>query len=100
MSSSCQHISVDLAPPVISAYGCEDCLAKGSREWVHLRFCQTCGFVGCCDKSPGKHATAHHHASGHPLIRSFEPGEDWRFCYPDKRLFLIDGSPTAPSYTG
>jgi len=65
-----------------SARGCEDCLRTGDR-WVHLRICMTCGHVGCCDSSPNKHATAHHHAVGHPIIKSMEPGENWGWCYPD-----------------
>jgi Zn-finger in ubiquitin-hydrolases and other protein len=60
--------------------GCEECLKIGS-EWVHLRLCLTCGHVGCCDDSPNRHATAHFHATRHPIIQSFEPGEDWRWCY-------------------
>jgi uncharacterized UBP type Zn finger protein len=66
------------APP--SADGCEDCLAIGS-TWVHLRRCLECGHVGCCDSSPHRHATAHHRSSGHPVIQSFEPGEEWLWCY-------------------
>ena len=57
-----------------SAQGCEECLKTGDR-WVHLRICMECGQVGCCDSSPGKHATAHYHATGHPVMRSIEPGE-------------------------
>jgi uncharacterized UBP type Zn finger protein len=53
---------------------------------VHLRECLTCGHVACCDSSPNRHATAHADGSGHPIIRSFEPGEDWRWCYPDQAL--------------
>ena len=60
--------------------GCEECLAEGSR-WVHLRLCLSCGHVGCCDSSPRRHATAHFHGTTHPVIRSFEPGEDWRWCF-------------------
>jgi uncharacterized UBP type Zn finger protein len=63
--------------------GCEECLAAGAR-WVHLRLCLHCGHVGCCDSSPGKHATKHFHRSGHPIVQSFEPGEDWRWCYADE----------------
>ena len=66
-----------------SAQGCEECLLRGS-SWVHLRLCLQCGHVGCCDQSPNKHATAHYHAEGHPLIQSFEPGEDWVWCYVDE----------------
>ncbi len=65
--------------------GCEDCLREGTR-WVHLRECLVCGHVGCCDSSPRRHATAHWHGSGHPLVRSFEAGEDWAWCYPDQLL--------------
>ena len=64
------------------AAGCEECLALGQR-WVHLRVCMTCGHVGCCDSSKGKHATAHYQGSGHPIIRSLEPGEAWGWCYVD-----------------
>jgi uncharacterized UBP type Zn finger protein len=63
-----------------SSHGCKECLETGS-EWVHLRLCLTCGHVGCCDSSPNKHATRHHHATKHPVIKSFEPGEDWAWCY-------------------
>ncbi|EWC58957.1 Isopeptidase T [Actinokineospora spheciospongiae] len=65
---------------------CPDCAALGERHWVHLRQCLTCGHVACCDSSPHRHATAHHGASGHPVMRSHEPGESWRWCYPDNRL--------------
>jgi Zn-finger in ubiquitin-hydrolases and other protein len=54
--------------------------------WVHLRLCLTCGHVGCCDSSRPRHATAHYQATGHPVIRSFEPGETWRWCYVDELL--------------
>ena len=65
---------------------CPDCAALGERHWVHLRQCLTCGHVACCDSSPHKHATAHHRATGHPVMRSFEPGEKWRWCFADNRL--------------
>lgn len=61
---------------------CVDCVRTGG-TWVHLRACQECGHVGCCDSSPSRHATAHFSASGHPVVRSAEPGEDWRWCYVD-----------------
>ncbi len=70
---------VDPAVPP-SGTGCVECLAAGG-WWVHLRRCAACGHIGCCDTSPGQHATAHHGATGHPVIRSFEPGEDWFFDY-------------------
>ena len=63
--------------------GCEDCLKIGDR-WVHLRLCLTCGHVGCCDSSKNKHAATHFHAAKHPIVQSFQPGEDWRWCYVDE----------------
>jgi len=68
-----------------SAQGCEDCLRIGE-TWVHLRICLICGHVGCCDDSKNKHASAHFRSVGHPIIRSFEPGEDWMWCYIDQTL--------------
>ncbi len=65
--------------------GCEECLARGD-SWVHLRVCMTCGHVGCCDSSQGKHATQHFHETGHAVMRSVEPGETWGWCYPDERM--------------
>ena len=62
---------------------CEDCLHLGT-GWVHLRLCLTCGKVGCCDSSPMRHARAHARTAGHPIVQSFEPGEDWRWCYVDE----------------
>ncbi|MFW0790591.1 UBP-type zinc finger domain-containing protein [Gordonia sp. CPCC 205333] len=62
--------------------GCSDCIAAGG-NWVHLRMCLTCGRVGCCDSSPGKHASAHAAREQHPLVSSFEPGEDWSWCFID-----------------
>lgn len=79
-----------------SGDGCEDCLRIGGR-WVHLRRCVTCGHVGCCDSSPNRHATAHHHSTGHAIIQSFEPGENWCWCYVDEIMFEI-GSDTSPSH--
>jgi uncharacterized UBP type Zn finger protein len=61
--------------------GCEECERTGD-WWLHLRVCLTCGKVGCCDDSPNRHATAHNHETGHATIASFEPGEDWGYCYP------------------
>lgn len=65
--------------------GCEECLQMGS-TWVHLRLCLTCGHVGCCDSSPNKHATKHFKATEHPIIRSFQPGENWKYCYIDNMM--------------
>jgi uncharacterized UBP type Zn finger protein len=81
----CSHL--DQTHPVSprTPAGCEECLKAGS-QWVHLRLCLSCGHVGCCDSSPGRHATKHFRGSGHPLMRSFEPGEDWAWCYVDEVL--------------
>ena len=81
MAANCAHLD-QVRPVRPSAKGCEDCLKSGSR-WLHLRICLTCGHVGCCDSSPNRHARAHFHATEHPIIRSFEPGEDWVWCYVD-----------------
>ena len=93
---SCSHIDAVEPVPPRTPRGCEECLKTGSR-WVHLRLCLTCGHVGCCDSSPNKHATAHHGSTGHPIVRSFEPGEDWFWCYPDELMFALDVEP-GPSH--
>ncbi len=82
MAKRCTHLDQiqDVTP---SANGCEDCLKMGD-TWVHLRLCLTCGHVGCCDSSKNKHATRHFHATNHPIIQSFQPGEDWVWCYIDQ----------------
>jgi CPA1 family monovalent cation:H+ antiporter len=83
---ACEHLAA--APSQVTPQtpeGCEECLAQGL-EWVHLRLCLTCGHVGCCDSSVGKHATGHFHRSDHPVMRSFEIGEAWRWCYVDERI--------------
>lgn len=81
----CAHFAEE-NPVRPSTRGCEECLKKGE-TWVHLRICLVCGHVGCCDSSPGRHATAHYHESGHPIVKSLEPGESWRWCYIDQ-LFV------------
>ena len=68
--------------------GCEECLKMGG-WWVHLRMCQQCGHIGCCDNSPNRHATAHFRATEHPIIRSVEPGEEWSWCYVDELMFRL-----------
>lgn len=85
METACEHIGqfpVEEVKPNTMA-GCEECLAIGD-PWVHLRLCLTCGHVGCCDSSKNKHATKHFHATNHPVMRSFQPGEKWRWCYIDE----------------
>lgn len=92
MAASCAHLDdADPAVPPSDADGCHECLQTGER-WVHLRLCAVCGHVGCCDSSPNRHATAHHRATDHPLIRSYERGEDWWYCYPDDVMFQVEGT--------
>lgn len=81
MAADCAHLDQirDVSP---STDGCEDCLKIGD-QWVHLRLCLACGHVGCCDSSPNKHASKHFRASQHAIVQSFEPGEDWGWCYAD-----------------
>ena len=75
MAKQCTHLE-EIADVTPSAKGCEECLKAGG-WWVHLRMCMVCGHMGCCDSSPGKHATKHFHATSHPIMRSMEPHEDW-----------------------
>ena len=87
--AACAHLDQIEVPELPeSVEGCEDCLRDGG-VWLHLRICLTCGHVGCCDDSPNRHATAHHQAAGHPLIRSLEPGEEWSWCYLDELAMVI-----------
>jgi len=78
----CSHLD-QVAEVAASSPGCEECLRLGE-HWVHLRLCLSCGHVGCCDSSKHRHATAHFWATSHPIVRSLEPGEDWRWCYVDE----------------
>ncbi len=87
--TTCTHLdTIKLLQLPESVSGCEDCLREGA-VWLHLRICLACGHVGCCDDSPNRHASAHYHESGHPLIRSLERGEDWSWCFPDELAMLI-----------
>ena len=86
----CGHLDqVEVLEPPLPIAGCEECLKTGSR-WVHLRMCQTCGKIGCCDSSPQRHASRHAHEDRHPVARSVEPGEDWSWCYVDQLMMVID----------
>jgi uncharacterized UBP type Zn finger protein len=90
-AAPCSHLDsnkvTELPEPLL---GCEECLKINSR-WMHLRMCTSCGKIGCCDNSPNRHATAHFHESGHPLIRSAEPDESWIWCFVDEvPLVLTD----------
>jgi uncharacterized UBP type Zn finger protein len=86
MAAKCEHLKEVRDVTARTPQGCEECLAMGSR-WVHLRLCLECGHVGCCDSSPNRHATAHFHATRHPMMRSFEPGEDWGWCFVDEIVY-------------
>ncbi|MRJ76596.1 Na+/H+ antiporter [Aeromicrobium sp. SMF47] len=82
-NGACEHLAVAcVVPDPVTPQGCEECLRDGL-DWVHLRLCMGCGHVGCCDSSHG-HATAHFEQTGHPVMRSFEPGEAWRWCFLDE----------------
>ncbi len=83
MTQTCTHLDQirDVTPNTPD--GCEECLALGD-TWVHLRLCMTCGHVGCCDSSNNKHASKHAHATGHPIMKSLERGENWMWCFVDE----------------
>ena len=82
MQNDCTHFH-QVAHSEGNTDGCEECLRSGD-SWVHLRVCLACGHVGCCDDSKNKHATRHFHETGHPVMRSNEPGETWGWCYVDR----------------
>ncbi|MCB0710753.1 MAG: UBP-type zinc finger domain-containing protein [Ignavibacteriae bacterium] len=82
--STCNHLD-HITTVTPSAEGGEECLKSGD-PWVHLRICMVCGHVGCCDSSINKHATKHFHETGHPIMKSFEPGEEWGWCYVDEEF--------------
>jgi uncharacterized UBP type Zn finger protein len=96
---TCTHLdSVTITELPGSVDGCEDCLAAGE-PWLHLRICLQCGHVGCCDDSPNRHATGHAESSGHPIIRSLEPGEIWSWCFVDElamRIPAVKGETRVP----
>ncbi len=95
--TTCAHLDT-IAEVEPSDDGCHECLQMGGR-WVHLRMCQQCGHVGCCDNSPGKHATGHSRSTQHPLIQSFEPGEEWLWCYPEELFFELPSDNPSPSHS-
>lgn len=86
MNAQCSHLDQirDVTPRTPN--GCEECLKTGS-DWVHLRECLECGHIGCCDSSPNTHATKHFHATKHPVMKSFQPGENWKWCYVDEVMW-------------
>jgi hypothetical protein len=83
MKSERDGIKPDVKP---SGTGCVECLATHG-WWLHLRRCAECGHIGCCDTSPSQHATKHNEKTGHPIINSFEPGEDWFYDYRTQETF-------------
>jgi uncharacterized UBP type Zn finger protein len=92
MAQHCAHLDQVRNVKPGTPKGCEECL-KTKGKWVNLRMCLSCGHVGCCDSSPGKHATAHFHETQHPLMKSFQPGEDWGWCFVDE--LMIEPAPKA-----
>ena len=94
-TTACVHASVS-RPVLPSTPGCADCLRTGG-SWVHLRLCTSCGHVGCCDGSPGRHAAAHAGEEDHPVMCSVEPGEDWGWCYLDRTTLEPASAPVSSS---
>jgi uncharacterized UBP type Zn finger protein len=90
MADTCTHTDQIQAVTPSNTAGCDECLAAGD-SWVHLRLCLECGQVACCDSSPNQHASKHAASAGHPIAASFEPGEDWAWCYVDD--VMLDASP-------
>jgi hypothetical protein len=88
IQGECEHLAEasTAVSPATSPDDCLDCLALGERDWVHLRMCQTCGYVACCDFSPRRHARLHSAQTSHPVVRSIERGESWRWCYIDGQV--------------
>ena len=82
----CTHLAAAPTSVETGSTGCEGCQAEGRQDWVHLRTCLACGYMGCCDSSPRRHARLHYEGEGHPVIRSAEPGESWRWCFVDLEL--------------
>jgi uncharacterized UBP type Zn finger protein len=84
----CQHLEEagDPAPRTPYTDGCPQCVADGFDDWVHLRLCLSCGLVACCDSSPRRHMSKHFDDEHHPIMRSYEPGEAWRWCFVDEVL--------------
>jgi uncharacterized UBP type Zn finger protein len=86
---TCEHLTQLPDPPPPEPpqpTRCVDCVKLGESVWAHLRMCLTCGHVACCDSSPHRHASVHYRHTEHPVMRSAEPGETWRWCFPDQRL--------------
>ena len=87
--ATCTHLDqIEFLQAPAEIAGCEECLKIGGR-WLHLRMCQTCGKIGCCDSSPNRHASRHAHDAAHPVMRSVEPDEDWSWCVIDEVMFVL-----------
>ncbi len=87
MAKPCTHRNQMNKDVVASSSGCEDCIKSGD-NWKQLRMCMTCGHVGCCDSSKNQHATAHYAETGHPIVKSHQTGEHWKWCYIDEKMML------------
>jgi Zn-finger in ubiquitin-hydrolases and other protein len=87
--ATCTHLDQIRAGRPGDVGGCEECLEIGA-QWVHLRVCRSCGLVACCDSSPNQHASRHVAATGHQIVSSLEPGEDWSWCYVDEVAFVVE----------
>jgi len=88
MADGCKHVN-QIKITTTETHVCEECIKMGD-TWVHLRLCLECGHVGCCDSSKNKHATKHFRATGHPIVKSLERGEDWMYCYVDDVMFEVE----------
>ena len=98
-ATECTHLdTIEITELPEEVAGCAACLETGD-PWCHLRICLQCGNVGCCDSSPNRHATAHARETGHPLVRSVQPGEAWGWCYEDEMMLSglpVRGQPSIP----
>jgi uncharacterized UBP type Zn finger protein len=98
-ATECTHLdTIEITELPEEVAGCAACLETGD-PWCHLRICLQCGNVGCCDSSPNRHATAHARETGHPLVRSVQPGEAWGWCYEDEVMLSglpVRGQPSIP----
>jgi uncharacterized UBP type Zn finger protein len=98
-ANQCSHLdSIEITELPEEVAGCEECLETGG-QWCHLRICLACGHIGCCDSSPGRHASGHARETGHPLMRSVQPGEDWGWCFVDQAMLAtlpVSGEPSIP----
>jgi hypothetical protein len=95
-----EHLTADahgVLGAAASGDGCVECLLIGG-HWVHLRRCLECGHIGCCDNSPGRHATGHFHGTQHPTIQSFEPREEWVWCFVDEQAIEPSGLQRSPAH--